>query len=143
MNKNICIWGASITEGFYDTKYGGWADRIKQYLKFKNGVSVYNLGISGNDTSMLLERFDTEAKARRPDKIIFALGNNDSSYLIQKKHNNTPIEIFSNNIEILIQKAKSITDDVIYIGLTPVDEKTTNPWEGAEERLFLNKNIEE
>lgn len=143
MYKKICVFGASITEGFYDTEAGGWVDRIKQYLKFKNAISVYNLGISGNDTSKLLKRFDIEVEARRPDEIIFALGNNDSSYLVKVKHNNTLIEIFEKNIETLIKKSKAITKDVSYVGLTPVDEEVVNPWKGLEERFFYNKSLEQ
>jgi len=73
--------GDSITFGFYD-KEGGWIQRLRKFLddkllnelegldkkilrKLKNPYFfVYNLGISGNTTENLLERFEFERISR-------------------------------------------------------------------------------
>ncbi len=128
MSKKICIFGDSITEGFNDFKYGGWANRFKKWYENKDDEnSVYNLGISGDNTEDLLKRFEIEAEAREPGVIIFAIGVNDSAYRESLKGNRINFEQFKNNLEIILQKAKAFTDKIIFIGILAVDEKKVNP----------------
>ena len=139
MSNKICIFGASITHGFYDTELGGWADRLKQYIGFKKVTHVYNLGISSDTTEDLLKRIKIELAARKPTLVIFAIGNNDSAHVINQNKNQIPIEQFESNVQRLIKAARRYTDKIVYIGLTPVDEKRVNPW--RNNLFFLNKNI--
>src|SRR4051794_3073952 len=82
----VLVFGDSITYGKWD-ELGGWADRLKQYYDAKaiksqtrDFPNVYNLGISANKTVDLMERFETETKARLEDPLalVFAIGINDS-----------------------------------------------------------------
>ena len=68
-NKNMAytltVFGDSITFGKGDTLEQGWCGRLKKYFENKGGNHrLYNLGISGETTKDVLERFDVEAKAR-------------------------------------------------------------------------------
>ena len=66
----LFIFGDSITQGYWDDK-GGWADRVKASVLAKdiaNGFSTYhgvhNLGIDGNTTRQVIDRFEHETQAR-------------------------------------------------------------------------------
>lgn len=135
----ICIFGDSITWGERDCEKGGWAGRLKTHLMDED-VWVYNLGISDDSTDSVLKRFDAETEARNPDIIIFAIGIKDAS----KTNNGETIislDEFRKNIEILADKAKRITDKIVFIGLTDVDESKTNPYSWDENRYSDNESI--
>ncbi len=134
----ICIFGDSITWGASDCEKGGWADQLKNHL-MNEDIAAYNLGVSDDTTEELLERFDIEAEARNPDIIIFAIGINDSLEMNGEKL--VSLEKFTNNIEVLTNKAKQFTDKIVFIGLTNVDEAKTMPYFG--EASFNNQSIGE
>ncbi|MGM0629401.1 MAG: SGNH/GDSL hydrolase family protein [Patescibacteria group bacterium] len=128
----VCIFGDSIVWGAFDPEGGGWATRLRnayeaQGLPVDKDTDVYNLGVSGDNTEDLLERFDVEAAAREPSTIMFAIGINDSHLVISKDENRVPILQFEKNINTLLNKAKEITSKIAFIGLTPVDESKTTP----------------
>lgn len=136
---NLLIFGASITWGAWD-KEGGWAQRIKSFADNKaisgdreNYTAVYCLGVSGNDTNDLLKRFDTEVKARINEEekslILISIGMNDSQYILaENRHRISPRDYKSNLIK-LIKKSKYYGADLIFVGLTPVDERMDPvPW---------------
>lgn len=97
------------------------------YLK-NNGDywAVYNLSIDGDTSSWLLERFETECKARQSNVIIFAIGSNDCTIIDNKDHH-VPLELFQKNITSLYQAAKKFTDKIVFVGQTICDESKTNP----------------
>ena len=74
--QTICVFGDSIAWGASDSEKGGWVERLKIYMGEHRSGNVYNLGVSGDTTNDLLERFEQEAKARESDVIIFAVGTN-------------------------------------------------------------------
>jgi len=124
--KSILVFGDSITYGLCDQTVGGWVNRLRLYLDKLTGfdVEVFNLGRSGEVTKGTLDRFDAECQARyvpgRETKVIFAIGINDTQDIEGKDR--TDIKQFEQNIRELIEKAKKITSDITFVGLTPVDE---------------------
>jgi len=144
----ISIFGDSITFGRGDNNNEGWCDRLKTYFESKDYYNcLYNLGICGDTTTNLLERFDAEAKARvkyvrDQDRqvIVFSIGINDSRLLTKDNIPETDISAFEKNIHTLICKAKKYTDEIIFIGLTPVDENLTLNY---EDTIFTNKRIKQ
>lgn len=142
----ISIFGDSITFGRGDDLNRGWCGRLKEYFESKDYYNcLYNLGICGDTTKTLLERFDSEAKARikfirDQDRqvIVFSIGINDSRLLSKQKIAETEINDFEKNIQTLIDKAKKHTREIIFIGLTPVNESITSNYEGT---TFTNKRI--
>jgi lysophospholipase L1-like esterase len=134
----ICIFGDSIVWGASDCEKGGWADCLKNHL-MDDDIDVYNLGISGDTTEDLLKRFDTEAGARNPDIIIFAIGINDSLSLDKEG-----LIKFQKNISTLVNKARKFTNKIIFIGLTNVDESRTTPYLSEETgEAYNNQSIGE
>jgi lysophospholipase L1-like esterase len=140
MSKNICVFGASTTFGIGDDERGGWVDRLKVFL-MKDDIRVYNLGISGATTDMLLERMENEARPRRPDIIILALGSNDSSFRKKLGTNFVPIENFKNNLEKIRKVAIDFTDKIIFVGSTIVDEEETVPIPWNTDASYKNEDI--
>jgi lysophospholipase L1-like esterase len=132
----IFIYGDSITQGLWD-KNGGWADRIKDYVindgivkNLKDYSEIYNLGIGGNTTTQILNRFDSETKDRLwPDEqyaFIFATGLNDTLHRNNQDFVSTP-EKYLAEISEIHKKAQKYSGKILFVGLTPVDEPKTNP----------------
>ena len=143
MSKRICVFGASITWGAFDSEKGGWVNRLK-LINFTQGggyIDIYNLGISGDTTNELLERIDTELFARNPDIIIFSIGANDSSYLKSKNNNYVDLKKFKENLNELYKKSKKFTKEIIFVGLTKIDEKKLNPIPWDNDICYTDKNI--
>jgi len=108
---------------------------------------VYNLGISGNTTNDLLERMDVECKARirkhRPKDefiILVGIGTNDTRFMGKINNPQTIPQDFKDNFDKIIQLAKKHTKKVVFVGLTPVNEKLTNPY---EKTFFFNERIKQ
>lgn len=155
----ILFFGDSITWGAWD-KQGGWVARIKKFVdekvidtNFSYYHDIYNLGISGDKTSDLLERFDFETQQRLDEEqetvFVFAIGVNDSQF-IDNQGNRTPINEFRRNLENLVIKAKKYSNKMVFVGLFPVDDSKLTPtsWEQNKsyKREFVsqyNKAIEQ
>lgn len=145
----ILIFGDSITWGAWDAE-GGWATHIKKQCDraiIETNYSVYNevsiLGISGNTTTDLLKRFQVEVEARLEEAstlfVIFAVGINDSLYMLDSMKNQVSLDIFEENIETLITQAKRYTGNVLFLGLTPVDDNKVNPVPWYPGGAYTNK----
>lgn len=148
MIKIFLIFGDSIAYGSDDIK-GGWAARLRLWiddLTLSDSGSYFrllNLAIGGDNTENLLKRFDFEARQRLdeevPSVIVFAIGINDSQ--IFKGQNKTLAEKFENNIKELAKKAEKISNEIVFIGLTPVDEKKTVPVAWHKDKSYENEDI--
>ena len=134
----IGIWGDSITFGSCDTEALGWAGRIRKTLPTDDSSHLYNFGICGETSEDLLERFDIEAKAIGPDKIVFAIGINDSKFPNESDINKIPPAKFEQNLNELLQQAKNYTDQITLVGLTKVDDERRS----VRGSRFLNEEIE-
>lgn len=132
----IFLLGDSITQGYWDTK-GGWADRVKaEVLKrdvesdLKHYHGVHNLGVDGNTTSQLLDRFDAETQARLWKEsdygVVIAVGTNDTVIDRHGATRSDPVA-YENQLQELYVKASKLTNNVAFVNLLPVNEKLTNP----------------
>lgn len=131
----ILVFGDSITYGKQDNE-GGWVQRLRKFLDKKNSVgasaaySVYNLGISVNATSNLLERFESEAKARAEGQdlvIIIGIGLCDTKFFLETGGLEVSPEEFRSNIEKIIFSARKFSEKIVFVGLLPVDDEKLNP----------------
>lgn len=143
---NICIFGDSIAYGAWDAS-GGWVDRLRSFLhgrtlasRFQDYFFVYHLGIPGNTTRDVLRRLTTEATARESHVIMFAVGMNDARYQDRAGTPLVPYAVFMQNMKKILAEAKRLAKTVVVIGLTPVDEEWTMPFE--EDFFFEQKNVE-
>ncbi len=148
---NVLVFGDSIAYGDYD-KYGGWVDRLKILLKnkFIEGksavdINTFNLSISGETTSGLIDRLSKEVPQRcwagHKIIIIFAIGINDA--IVVGGSEKTHESLFKKNIIKIINVSKAFTDNLIFTGLTPVDESKVTPMPWSPEESYFNKRIKE
>jgi lysophospholipase L1-like esterase len=144
----ILAFGDSIVFGRGNNIDRGWVGRLRRYFEAKDYYNgVYNLGIPGNNSTDLLNRFETECTARikknYPEDrfiILIGIGINDSKFVDTKDNPETEPAKFKENILKLIELSKKYTDEVIFIGLTPVDESLTDPYETT---FFFNERIKQ
>ena len=149
---DILAFGDSITEGLWDNK-GGWADQTKTFIHqqeiengFKNYHEFYNLGVDGNTTRQILERFEAETKSRQwPDSelgFILATGINDTLQRGENDFECTPDQ-YAVELAELIKKAGQFTTRILFVDLTPVDETFTNPVASSSTgKRYTNSRIE-
>lgn len=147
---NVLIFGDSITWGAYDPEQGGWATRLRNYFESEDSppcyreagdVLIYNLGISGDTTVDLLNRIEVEAKSRKPNLIIFAIGINDAQFIHSTNGLRVSLDEFQQNLAKLLAIAKKFTNKIIFIGLTRVNESKTNPIPWKTDKSYTNENI--
>ncbi|KPJ56326.1 hypothetical protein AMJ49_05175 [Parcubacteria bacterium DG_74_2] len=150
----ICVFGDSIVYGAWDYEQGGWVQRLRKFLDEKNLSDsdsedyfvVYNLGVSGNNSRDLLERFEFELKQRLKQEgetiIALAIGINDSYFLCDKNDNSVLQEEFRENIQKLIDIAQKFVSKVIFIGLTCVDESKVTPIPWDTNKSYKNEYIQ-
>lgn len=143
---NILVFGDSITYGAWDKEKGGWVNRLRLALEnddSNNYYTIFNLGISGDVTESIKNRFDNECKIRfnKNDNtiIIFSIGINDTQNIKNKYR--VSLETFRNNITNLINSAKKYTDNILFIGLLKVDESKVTPLPWDKEKSYLNTKI--
>lgn len=139
--ESICIFGDSTAWGAWDLEKGGWVQRLWLSLaEHEPYRTVFNLGIDGGTSETILKRFESEAHARHASMLIFQTGGNDASMRSIGGQNEVPIDTFKKNIEIIIEKAKKITDKIIFLDLKNCDESKTMPvyWDNI---YYSNENI--
>ncbi len=123
----VVVLGDSIAFGFEDSE-GGWVDRLKRYMyETQHNVSVSNLGVSGDSTREVLARAAIELAARKPDIIVYAVGINDTQQHSSTKDFRVSEEEFLSNLSKLLTIARTHTEKVLFLGLTPVDDTRTMP----------------
>lgn len=144
----ILVCGDSISFGRGESPNIGWAGRLKKDFGPKGFHNcLFDLGIPGDTSTTLLKRFENEVRSRIKyiypgDKyiIIIAIGINDSRAIGNPNRLETKPEQFKKNILKLISIAKRYTKHILFIGLTPVNEDITNPF---EDTYFINSRIKE
>lgn len=118
--STICVFGDSTTWGASDSEKGGWVERLKIYIGDNYNSEVYNLGISGDKTPDILERFESETRVRTEENeeaiLIFAVGINDSYFVRSKNAVMTPPDEFKENIKKIINLAKKFSSKIIFVG---------------------------
>lgn len=144
MDKKICVFGDSITWGAIDTEKGGWVERLKiEMFRLDRLKDIFNCGVSADTTENLLARFESEAIARRAEVIVFAIGINDSSFCSDKNSHKVPLEQFKKNVNTLIEKTRTITSEIHFVGLTKVVEKMTTPVEWIDTVHYKNEWVKQ
>ena len=149
----IFCFGDSITYGAWDVANSGWAQKLRIYLDKKQEEDsslyflTYNLGICGETTDGLANRFLSEVKARiKREKLeenvfIFAYGTNDAAFIPSQNDFYVNLENFKNNLKSTIDQAKNFSNKIFILNIIPVNEElTAHPIDKDKSRL--NKYIE-
>lgn len=144
---NILAFGDSITYGEGDTELGGWVNRLRLHLvnRDNNDYNIHNLGICGQITEEILNRFDSEYNARYDKEaetiVIFAIGINDTQ--IVNGEDRVAAEQFKSNITELIRKARSFTDKILFVGFTNIDESKVSPIPWDPYKSYSNNKVKD
>jgi len=92
--------GADLGQG-YPAKIAG----IWEILFPGSNVNFINRGISGNRTKDLLERYEKDFKALKPDLVSILIGINDT-WRRYDRNDPTPVELFESNYRTLLKNIK-------------------------------------
>lgn len=149
--KQIYIFGDSIVFGQWDIERG-WVARLQTFAAEKRHNNynylnfIYNLGVPGNTTRDLVDRFhtDIQPRIRFLDKaVIFSIGLNDSAFNpTRDNENHVTLDMFRSNIRILLDYARRYTTYILFLGLLPVDEKRCNQGYSAYRKSYSNVHID-
>jgi lysophospholipase L1-like esterase len=123
--KQIFCFGHSVTYGRWDDE-GGWTARLRKQLDTESlseggeDFQVWNLGIPGDDSSDILDRFEDEIERRvweEADKVIlFQVGANDVQYLDEKEEVRVGEEDFRKNVRKMIDISRNHAEKVVFVG---------------------------
>jgi len=136
----VLVFGDSITQGYWDTE-GGWVERLRKHydtlqasdLEGRDEPTIFNLGISADNSSNVLGRIEAETTARTRHgnlpMIIIQIGVNDSSTDNQAvdKSVRVSIEDYENNLRKIVELVKPLSSKIIFVGLSACDEQRTTP----------------
>ena len=157
----LFLFGDSITAGANCAR-GGWAPRLIGDILTLNVQAdeaqsefwcmPYNMGVIGNTIPDVLKRMPSEIAARRDDneviQIVFAIGANDSVWMVQDNRPRFTDDEFQHNLRQLIDTARTTTPHISFIGITPADDVRVNPCPWApqfgcrtERRVHFEKMI--
>lgn len=128
--ESICVFGDSTAWGAWDLEKGGWVNRLWLHVGNRPDdeyIQINNLSISGGTTETILARFENEAKIREGDALIFQTGGNDASCEHGTHIHRIAPEVYRENLVKIIERAKKITNDIIFIGFKNCDESKTLP----------------
>ncbi len=145
------VFGDSITQGYWAVEHG-WVDRMRMFydarqfedLDGNDEPTVFNLGISADNSENILRRIEPEVAARtRPHHsakpvIILQIGVNDGA--MEPHEPQVPLEKYKANLEAIITKVKQFASKIIFVGFAACDERQTTPVSWGE-YYYTNKNI--
>ncbi len=114
---------------------GGWVNRLRMFVMGKAAAgswnNVYELGVNGNTSENVLNRMEFEMFQRtipeQGDIFVIAVGINDSVFLKDQDSNLVVAGQFKENLQYITALAKKYSERIVFVGLTPVDEKSANP----------------
>lgn len=145
MMNRVLVFGDSIAYGGWDTE-GGWVERVKKDAHKattdslgETKTQVLNLGIGGNSSSKVLDRFENETAVRCspswPAIILFSFGANDQRSFKGKCEND--LELFKENTRNLIELAKKYSSKIAFIECPPIGDEVVmfKGWEYSNVRL--------
>lgn len=146
--KKILAFGDSISWGAFDYEKGGWVERLKTryFNTYENGhgIGVYNLSVSSNNTTGVLDTLENDIKKfneiESEDYIfLFSIGSNDPVYAGTREHVGVPFDTFRTNLKKIIEISKKYSKNIVFTGLAMVDESKTKPW--SENEYWENDDL--
>ncbi|MGL5235353.1 MAG: SGNH/GDSL hydrolase family protein [Empedobacter falsenii] len=145
---NCLFFGDSITYGEYDGVLGGYVEILKRYCHAEfynnnaNEVNCFNLGIGGETTEGLMNRFEIETKARFSNEdtlFFFCYGANDLALSEGKEI--VSLTDFEQNLSQVISQAKRFATEIYVISILPIS-KTVDGIKVPERKFRTTQKIE-
>lgn len=134
---NLLVFGDSITWGACDLECGGWVQRLRlefdrvQMSKSDLWLPVYNLGISGDTSAGVAQRIRNELAVRHDPAegsiVVLAIGINDSIVVRDPHEPQVTLAQYEENLERIAAEVKRVTDHLLLVGLTPVQQEKLDP----------------
>mgnify|MGYP000037494364 CR=1 FL=1 len=153
--KRITVFGGGTSEGLWDKK-GGWVNRLNCKLNQKTldtkGSKHYEtfcLGIRGDNTKNVLDRFESELDTREKHDedaeniLIFEVGANDAQFVFEEDDLKTSPEDFREQMNELMDKAGQRAEHVLFLGLLPVLDDDINPIPAIEGRSYTSNRMKQ
>ncbi len=125
MVTTVCFMGASTMAGAGDETGLGWPGRLRrQIANAEDKVTFYNLGVRGNSSSLIAERWRAEIGARLSQGmdglVVLTLGNNDAAEF-DSGELRVPLEKTLANARRIVSGCAAMRR-VLWISPTPVEE---------------------
>jgi acyl-CoA thioesterase-1 len=149
----VLIFGDSITQGFWAVE-SGWVDRVRKYydalqvenLEDGDEPTIFNLGISADNSENILNRIEAETVARTrvhhasKPVVVVQTGVNDCSQLQGRRE--VSLEQYKANLSEIIKKTRPLSSKIVFVGFAACDEARTTPvfW---DDHHYTNKNIKQ
>ena len=122
--RTVCFLGDSIT------RRGYWIAELFEHLR-KDGIRIYNCGVSGDSATRAIPRLYTDCLFRNPDIVVMMFGMNDigrdlynegKTDVEEKKQDR--INKFEASTRKLVEMIRAAGSDVILCTPTPCDDVT-------------------
>lgn len=147
----ILVFGDSITQGYWDSN-GGWVERLRHYydtlqiqdLKKNDEPTIFNLGISADNSDAIAQRIrhETQARIRHDNQVLVLVqvGINDSSISHEQMSVSVDLENYRNNLNVIVSEIKDLPSKIVFVGSSACDESLTVPvfWNNID---YKNKQI--
>lgn len=141
----VLVFGDSITQGFWAVE-AGWVERIRQHydtiqvgdLRHKDEPTIFNLGISANNSGDVLKRIKAETLARighnHSITVLVQIGTNDSSVCRDTVDVSIKLAEYRHNLEEIVEQLQPIAQKIVLVGVAACDESKTVPvfWNGID-----------
>jgi lysophospholipase L1-like esterase len=146
----VLVFGDSITQGFWDVE-GGWVGRLRKHYdqigiqsRLYDQPTIFNLGVSGDTSSDIIDRLEQEIQARiwpgEEFVFVFAFGINDSS--LYKGTPRVNIDTFRSNLQKILGIAQKHSQKIAVIEITPCIEERTDPTSWDADYSYRNDLID-
>lgn len=134
----VLVFGDSITQGYWAVEHG-WVDRVRMFFdgiqsKDLDGLdepTVFNLGISADNSTDILARIENEILARtrqthtvRP-VVVIQVGVNDGS--TESEEPQVTLSQYAKNLKAIVANVSPIASQLIFVGFASCDETQTTP----------------
>jgi lysophospholipase L1-like esterase len=147
--KIIFGLGDSITYGAWGQQTHGWATLLREWLDGQTpypGYYFYSLGIPGETSAGLRNRFEQEMEARkRSDDESFvyfvACGANDATWLNGEQRFKQTTEQYADNMRYILSVIKEKPGKFYVLNTTPVNEEFSTEF-GGKDKACLNKYVD-
>lgn len=147
--KVIFSFGDSLTYGAWGRQTHGWTTLLRDYLDTKfeyPSYYYYALGIPGETSRGLVDRFASEvASRRRTDDeaytFLIACGANDATWLKGEAHFKLDVETYIKNMKVVVDSAKAVGGRIYLLNITPVNENYSREFKGKDKEC-LNEYVD-
>lgn len=134
----VLVFGDSITQGYWAIEHG-WVDRVRMHydalqaenLDGRDEPSVFNLGVSADNSDNILNRIESEVSVRTRSNhlvkpiVLIQIGVNDSAK--EPEHPQVDLKRYQDNLKDIASRLQSKTSKIIFVGLSSCDESKTSP----------------